>query len=70
MNSVITLKMKMNDKIYTVDALCDLLQVSRRYLEKQVKGYRLQSYKVGNRRYFLHSDVITYIKRFGDASIG
>lgn len=51
-----------NDNIYTIDKLSELLGVDNNTLSRKAQKGEIPSYKVGNKRYFLHSEIIDYIK--------
>jgi excisionase family DNA binding protein len=48
-------------RMLNAQAVCEMLQVSRGFLAKSVKGGRLKSYKIGRLRRFLLEDVLEYI---------
>lgn len=54
--------------IYTIEMLsskqvCEMLQVSRKYIAKLVKTEQLKSYKLGRRRRFTLEDILDYINK-------
>ena len=47
---------------YTIDEACELLKVSKRSLEDEIRSGSLKASKRFSRWYILHSDLLTYIK--------
>lgn len=53
-----------NDEILTPKEAADFCKVSRWALYKRVKSGQVISHKIGNRLYFLKSELISNIKEF------
>ena len=56
------------DMIYTFEQVLELLGVERRWIAAKVASGFLQSYKIGNKRFFLHSDIVEFIQVSGEKS--
>lgn len=50
------------DKIYTVQTLSQLLDISKPTLRTLASTKKIKAYKKLRKWYFLHSDVIAYLK--------
>jgi len=50
------------DKVYTVEALAELLKVSDRTIRKELNAGNMIGRKKLNRWYVLHSDLLEYLK--------
>ena len=52
----------MIEQIYTVEKAAELLGLSDRIIRELANGGELKGYKKNGRWFFLHSDLVAYIK--------
>jgi len=52
----------MNENIYTVEKAAELLGLSDRVIRELAAAGELKGYKKNGRWFFLHSDILDYIK--------
>jgi len=53
----------MIDQIYTVEKAAELLGLSDRIIRELANSEELKGYKKNGRWFFLHSDLVAYIKK-------
>jgi excisionase family DNA binding protein len=51
-----------NDNIYNVDSLSTLLGLQKDRILRLAQNGTIPSYKVGKNRFFIHSEILEYIK--------
>ena len=51
------------EDFYTTEQVAEKLAVDKNYIAELIRDGRLVGYKRGKRQYFLHSDLIEYVKK-------